>query len=728
MRRRYPASPAEPERTDESRTLEYAFSSTSVVGMPSAKTGFPRRLDFRGRRPSLDQNVAMSQKPRSPSMTPRPSVHSRQAIGNVVSLDEGEVLLPDFIKHVDNGLVVNLSSMGDSEQLRRFVDRVFSSGACFVGLDCDALWRLLYPIEQMGISSAAPPTGEQRLADGIRGIPPDRRNLYKGVKMLDGGARVEYLFEPVFIERVVEIPIFGENADDQAQIKSFGQQVIREPAALDIDEFVAAMWLRGVRCGLDIPTVKTAMVSEGMNRVVIARRTDPIPGTDASVKEKTNSLHRDDSPFILPNGRVNLGQFKNHFPQVSNGTCLLQKLGRELGVVGYNIDGRLLEPDLPRDFELEDLAGIGTRIERTAKGEFLFAARDGFLSIDKATHQISITEKIVNRNGVSIRTTGNLALAGEKYEEFGEVQERRVVAGKHMSFHADVYGVIVSDGGHVHLTANLSGGSVRNPGGLIQIDQRVSQAMIDARDGEVRIQQAEGTSIVAGRVRIEHAVACDIVAEEVEIDEAAACTIAARKIRVKRVGAFRDIEAVLVICIPDFSEVNKLRTETTKKILDLTQRRGAKQNILDKRIAVPEIKNYFSIDGRIRSGDLKLSPEQQMQWHNAAQRLARPLLEIQALRQDIEEIDGKLDGEKEQLAVLDEQRDEASVNTACEIGSISGNVSVQTQKTVVGTAVFSDCEASDIKRRLRDPRAIRERLFRGRSGQYSWHWKPTADN
>ncbi len=116
-----------------------------------------------------------------------------------------------------------------------------------------------------------------------------------------------------------------------------------------------------------------------------------------------------------------------------------------------------------------------------------------------------------------------------------------------------------------------------------------------------------------------------------------------------------------------------------------------------------------------------------MQWHNATQRLTKLLLEIKALQQDVTAIDSVLDEESARLAVMDAQRDEAGANTGCDIGQISGDVSVQTQTIAPGATAFSDSEASDIKRRLRDPLAIRERLFRGNSGKYSWYWKPAAE-
>jgi len=670
----------------------------------------------------------MAQQDPHPGLAATQPPSSPQPIDDVVELGEGDVLLPDFVTHSAGGLFVNTALMGDATQMRRFVDRVFA-GAYFTGLDYTAFFRLLYPREPEGVQVGVPEKGLVRIADGIRSFAPERRELYKNVKSADGGARIEYVFEPAKIERVVEMPIYGsEDENGQPVITGYEKQIRYEPTTLDADEFVAAMWQKEVRSGIDIAAVRAAIASGRVERVDIARRIDPVAGADATVQEKTEALHRDDSPSILANGRVDLRQFKNRFPQVNAGTCLLQKLPRRFGVLGFNTDGTTLEPAVPRDFELEDMAGVGTRVERTAKGEFLLAARDGFLNIDTKSHQISITEKIINREGVSLRTTGNLSLAGDQYEEHGEVQERRVVEGKHMSFHADVFGSIVSNGGRVHLLANLAGGTIKNAFGVVQIDQRASRAVIEARDGEVQIGQAEGVTIVAGSVKIDRAVACDIIAEEVEIDDATACTIAARRIRLARAGARRDVETLLTVCTPDFAGLDKRQMELAKEIGELKQQMKARQELLDARLAAPEIRNYLAADQRIRSGTLKLTPAQEAQWRQAAQKLARPLLEIHGLQKDIEALKPKLAEQDEQLAALNAEREQAGADIRCDVGQITGDVAVQAMAIVPGTPVFSGIEVADIKQKLRDPRAARQRLFQGDSGSFSWAWKKPAQN
>ena len=83
-----------------------------------------------------------------------------------------------------------------------------------------------------------------------------------------------------------------------------------------------------------------------------------------------------------------------------------------------------MEPALPKDFDFKALAGIGTKVEQRADGEYIVSTMEGFLSLDSATNQVSVTARIVSHEGVSMRTTGDLKLTGDDYEEHGEVEEK----------------------------------------------------------------------------------------------------------------------------------------------------------------------------------------------------------------------------------------------------------------------------------------------------------------
>jgi uncharacterized protein (DUF342 family) len=637
--------------------------------------------------------------------------------GSVASLSEGAILLPDFVTRDADGVRVVPDVPGRATQMQRFVDRVFTSGAYFVGLDYDALSLLLYGAEGRDAGGGK----VLRIADGIEFFDPERRDLYKAPKSMENGARVEYLFGPVWLERSVDVPIFGETDErGQPQLTGYEKQLRQTPTRLNVDEFVAAMWLHGVRSGIDLAAVRVAIDSAQGERVDIARRSDPQPGADATVREQTQALHRDDSPAILPNGRIDLGHFKNHFPQVAEGTRLLQKMPRRLGLPGRAIDGSVLEPDLPRDFELEDLAGPGTRVERNAKGEFLVAGRDGFLNIDAKSQQVSITEKIINREGVSQRTTGNLILVGDHYEEHGEVQEHRTVEGRNMKFHADVFGIVVSHGGELHLCANLAGGSVKNQGGMVQIDGRVSRASIEARESEVQAAYAESSSFVVGKLRLGRAIACEIVAEEVDIDEAIACSIAARRITIRRAGSRRDAECLVSLCLPDFSALDLRRAEEAKLAGELTAKIRDRQGGLDALLATPEVRGYFTAEKRIRAGGVSLTPAQEAQWRQATQRLSRPLQEIQLLQKQIETLNATLEEHQSQIAALDAQREQADAGTACDVLQVAGGVAVQTIVVPPELPVLADIEIKRLRHVLRDTRQVKSRLFHGETGRFSW--------
>ncbi len=633
------------------------------------------------------------------------------------SLAVPEILLPDFVASDAGGVRVVPDVPGRGAGMQRFVERVFSSGAYFAGLDYGALSQLLYAPDGREAAGGKP----VRIADSIETFDPDRRALYKSPKTLSGGAGVEYLFAPAWLESTVEVPIFGDlDESGQPLLSGYEKQVRQTPTKLKLDEFLAAMWQEGVRSGIDIAAVRAAIDSAQGERIEIAHRSDPQPGTDATVREQTEALHRDDTPAILPSGKIDLGQFKNHFPQVSAGTSLLQKVPRRLGEAGRDIDGSVLEAELPRDFALEDLAGPGTRVERNAKGEFLLAARDGFLNIDKSSQQISITEKIINREGVNQRTTGNLFLVGDQYEEHGEVQEHRSVEGRNMKFHADVFGGVVSQGGDVHLCANLAGGSIRSHGGSIRVDGRISRATVDARDCEVEAGYAESSSFVVGKLKLARAVACEIVAEEVDIDEAIGCSIAARRISIRRAGSRRDVECLVSLCLPDFAALDKLRAEQAKAADELKAKIKDRQGGLDALQAAPEVRNYLAAEQRIRAGGIALSPAQEAQWRQATQRLALPLREIQLQRAQLEKLSSALAEHESKLVEMDTQREQAGTGMACEVAQVAGAVAVQTIALPPEQPVLAEVDIKRLRHVLRDTRMVRSRLFRGESGRYAW--------
>ncbi|MFA9218729.1 MAG: flagellar assembly protein A, partial [Sphingomonadaceae bacterium] len=321
--------------------------------------------------------------------------------------------LPSAIVKRDNG--VYFDAKASALACQAAVNQVFLGSAYFAGLDYPVFLRALYNCGPE-LPAALKDKPLLRFADSVQLFPAPRRELYKSVKIINGEA--EYYFEPVFFE-VPDMP--------------------PQPARLKFDEFVSDMWVKGIRFGIDAPAVQDAIASGRVMRIIVARRLNATPGQDAEIVEVSSDIHRSNAPRERANGRLDLHTFQNRFPQVKPHIKLLRKVPRAPGVRGFELSGIVLEPPVPKDIELSSVAGTGTVIQHLPEGEFLVSAAEGFLSVDIGSKRISIGPKIISREGVSARTTGNLLLTGE-YEEFGEVQEQRVVDGGNITIHGDVFG------------------------------------------------------------------------------------------------------------------------------------------------------------------------------------------------------------------------------------------------------------------------------------------------
>ena len=128
-------------------------------------------------------------------------------------------------------------------------------------------------------ASTAPGVSDVEVVVGVMS-PPERQALYKNIKLADGGARVEYVFEPAFIERTVEKPIYGPpDENGNLTVSRVEYETVSEPTELDIDEFIAMMWVKGVRAGLDITLPVLTDRVEELPSVAVMREPQPQAAT-----------------------------------------------------------------------------------------------------------------------------------------------------------------------------------------------------------------------------------------------------------------------------------------------------------------------------------------------------------------------------------------------------------------------------------------------------------------
>lgn len=574
------------------------------------------------------------------------------------------------------------------------VDAVLRSGSYLAGVDYPVLIKAIYGC---GAALPAGPDGQPvvRLADAILPFDEGRRALYRSVRIDDGQA--EYCFEPVYLAA----------ADGE------GEQAAR----LDADEFVADMWLKGIRFGIDMAAVRAGVANPGTGRSVVARRLEPVPGVDAMVVEVSDGIHRSDAPRRLANGKFDLMRFQNRFPQVQGGTCLLQKLPPQAGQPGFELSGIRIDPSAPRELDFAAFAGEGTCIERGSAGEYLVATRTGYLDVDRNSGRIAVGDKIVSRDGVSAKTTGNLELTGD-YEEFGEVQEKRVIEGNGITVHADVYGQVVSRGGMVRLRANLVGGSAHNKRGDIQVDGVTSNAVVQAFDGSVVLARAENCVVQGKRVRIVQAINCEIAAEDVSIGQAEGCAVAGRRVNIDTTMAWNASDMLVYVLCADCSRIDAARDEIKGRLVQLEAAIARHQNTLGQLCAQPALRKYLDIAGRVRSGEAVLNPAQAQQFRQMGQAVAPELQKIGEVSAARKALEADMAAGQALLARLVQERAERAGASTLALGQLAGDTQVRLLAFDPDAPGLHHLSPRELKGRLRANEGTP--LYAGAGGGYGW--------
>lgn len=643
----------------------------------------------------------------------------QSVIGNLADLRDDQVALPRFIFKRKEGLFVDLGWLESNADLQAAVDQIFSAGAYFLDLDYEKFIQLLYltdPMEVRNTAKAGDPKLIVRFAADVVAFSPQRRTLYKAVKI--GNGEAEYYFEPAYLETVVDEPVTLDGV-----VVDVVKKTVTTRTSLTFDEFVADMWTKGIRFGIDVDTVRSYIASGKSERTVIARRLEPVLGKAADIQELAKELHRDDAPKELPNGRLDLRQFKNRFPQINKGALLLKKIPRVMGTTGFEISGKPNEPPIPKDFELSTLSGPGTQVLSNAQGEFIVSLQDGFLNLDTKTNQISITEKIINREGVSAKTTGDLMLTGDEYEEHGEVQEKRLIEGNNIVMHADVFGTVSSRGGDILLKCNLVGGSALNQDGNITVAGVASGATLQAKNGTITLARAENCVVVGTKVKIDKAVNCDILAEEILINTAEGCALVGKTIALSSAGPRKQSEMLIFVPVPDLAEFDRKITALQDKIDEVEATAKKKSQDMETITSQPYVKKYLMVAANLKKGDITLTPEQQAGLQKLTA-LANPALRMVAkINAEIKQTIVEKQALAEKLELLAEHRKEVESGASCAISTIDGDILVRALKvTTENEGALYEVPLANLKSTLRGTSMNGEVIFSGRSGTLEWKY------
>ena len=631
-------------------------------------------------------------------------------------LNPSGLLLPAYVLLRPEGVFIKLSPPPAQDILQLFVDRLFSNESRFSGLDYAMFLKLLYDGD--AIVALSQNVAEVRIASSIVRFPKQRLDLYKGVKIADNGDHADYMFEPVFMEVVKKEPIYGEPGEDGIMpIVDHRQTVEMHATKLDFDEFVASMWLKGVHFGINADAVRDTIKSGVSARLNFAVQREPTESKDAEVVEESDTLRQDNAPLILANGKADLRRARNRFPQVAKNAPLLRKIPRVLGKPGYRVTGTVIEPRIPLDIDLNELAGEGTRIDQSPKGELLVANIDGFVVLDEHTNEIFVTTKIENKSGISAKSTGDISLSVDNYTEHGEVQEGRVVEGKHMTFRSDVYGTVISQGGDIELEMNLSGGRAQSVGGNLTIKGKAINATLEAWEGKIHAEFAEGCVIIGKTVSIVRAVNCEIVAENLQLGTAEGCAIAGKNIQITSSTARKNRETIISMLLPDIESYDRQIAEATKILSQVEQTIQAKNREIAATQSDAGFVKYLAIAEKVRTGAIKFSPEQQAGWQKIVNQYAPLFRGMEGLMKKRQALDDAI----KQLT----QERSASLNRGefCKIGEIQGDTLVRKLSSNQGITAFRNMPQAELKTKLNEMGAIEERILSSHMGSLDWHYK-----
>lgn len=629
--------------------------------------------------------------------------------------------LPAYLSRQKDGLYVDLSLFPVGGGFEQYIDQLFGNSLLLLDLDYRLLMQLLYDFDAIldvhGIDS------KLRLARDIAPFSPQRKALYKSVKIDSQYRRADYFFEQLSVEVEVEVPVYGKpDNEGVVHIVDAIRRVEMQPTRLDMDEFIADMWLKGVRFGIEIGAVAGVIARRESLRMPVAIQLEATEGSDAEIEEACSVLRRDNAPKVLSNGKADLRKFQNRFPQIAKDERLLKKKPRVLGKPGYKVNGAVIEPEIPEDLDLQPLAGPGTRIEKYDGVEYIVSSRDGFLSLDLQTNCISVTEKIENRDGISIKTTGDLALSGNDFIEHGEVQEGRAVEGKNMTFLSAVYGDVVSQGGLILLESNLSNGSAKSIGGDVTTKGRAFNSIIQAWDGKVMVNYAESCVILGRSVAIGHAVNCEIIADTVDIEVAEGCGIAGKKVRLKSAGACRGKQTLVSMLLPDLTKLNAQIQQVLKAIDDCNKIIASKELEMAQIKSNAEVARYLALATSIRQGAVKLTEAHQENWQAMTAKFSKVDSALAKLNADIKEQQERITALQKENAQLMEAREKSGAGVFCQLNVVTGDTLVRSMVASSGIVEFHKSTIAEIKAKLREQGPQQNRIFSDSAGALDWSY------
>ncbi|MDD2565660.1 MAG: hypothetical protein PHZ26_02125 [Candidatus Gracilibacteria bacterium] len=486
-----------------------------------------------------------------------------------------EILFEDVCKYFsiekEKGLIsMNLSLIPDREKLLAILD-VFFSKYYIENINYENFSKLIYNFDELKLKGESLQIGLK-----ITEFKDARREKYK-IFILN---KSEYKGELIRVECTFS-RIYFEIGNGKEAIFDF-----------KLDEFIAYMFTKSIRYGLDIKEISKGLISQS-HKGIIAKNLDPSIGNPSSLEVLVN-LERDEKPIeVGENENVNFKKFKCIFPTINhkeNEGLLAIKNQPTLGKNGMQIDGRIISGLLGEDkITLQVLCGNGTSFTEDETKAYIRATESGFINVEKDSdavgaqrlRKISVDKNKSEKINIGPKTGTLDVTCCDKFSLSGNVDKNyELIANNVRIENGNVEGTVTSVKGNINIFGNvINGNIIALDGNAFMTGRVITSSYVESLKGDIEIDYAEYSTIIGKNVKVKKAIGCIIICDNLDAEEINACNLLIKKsIKIDKLDAkFHK------------GEKNSLKTKDTRIILLF------KKNILGNIEMLKKIKRKMAI-------------------------------------------------------------------------------------------------------------------------------------
>jgi hypothetical protein len=261
--------------------------------------------------------------------------------------------------------------------------------------------------------------------------------------------------------------------------------------------------------------------------------------------------------------------------------------------------------------------------------------------------------------------------------EYHEVPEGRVIHGHDMTFHAPVFGELVSDGGVIRLENSFGWGSAINPLGHIKARKRSFNATLQAPGGVIELASAESCLIIGRHVTVLEAVRCQIFAHTLRVGKATGCMIAGRDIEIRQAMPHKQEPNVITMVVPELPDIDAMLLPLITEIEEMQGRVDELSSRINAFKADRALTQYLSIRSKVRTGMLQLTDGQSKRYLEMADRLDESAKALEGTVSERTPIAKKLAAAKIHAQVLRDGQYARVVDCRCNIANVGGETIVR---------------------------------------------------